>query len=85
MKFESLALRHGDMQPQDAPASTLADSKRTVVGAQGMFDKSAARKAFKQCMQRIEHVRNISSPILKVITIQRIVNELMAAIMGVES
>ena len=36
-------------------------------------------------MLKIEQVRNISSPILKVITVQRIVDELNAAIMGVES
>ena len=63
----------------------LGDNKRTVVGIQGKFEKSADRKAFKSLMLKIEQVRNISSPILKVITVQRIVDELNAAIMGVES
>ena len=78
---------HAEIQPQDEinTASALADSKRTVVGIQGKFEKSAARKAFKSLMLKIEQVRNISSPILKVITVQRIVDELNAAIMGVES
>lgn len=56
-----------------------------MVGFQGKFEKSAARKAFKSLMLKIEQVRNISSPILKVITVQRIVDELNAAMMGVES
>ena len=39
--------------------------------------------AFNLAIKKIEQVRNISSPILKVITVQRMFSEIMAAMMGV--
>ena len=47
------------------------------------IDRKMAKQAFRQAFKKIEQVRNISSPILKVITVKRHVDELMAAIMGV--
>jgi hypothetical protein len=38
-----------------------------------------AKVAFKESIRKLEQVRHISSPILKVVFIQRVVNELMGA------
>ena len=38
---------------------------------------------FKRLFRKFEHVRNVSSPVLKLITVHRVINEVMAAFNGV--
>ena len=41
-----------------------------------------AESIFRRMIRKFEYVRNVSSPVLKLITIQRLVNEFMAALNG---
>lgn len=52
---------------------TLDDALKESVSAQ----PEDAREAFEAAVRRIESVRNVSSPILKVITLSRCMDELM--------
>lgn len=45
-------------------------------------DEATAESLFRKMMRRFEVVRNVSSPVYKLITIHRKMNELMAAISG---
>ena len=45
-------------------------------------DDATAESLFRKMMRRFEVVRNVSSPVYKLITIHRKMNELMAAING---
>lgn len=48
-------------------------------------DEATAESLFRKMMRRFEVVRNVSSPVYKLITIHRKMNELMAAINGTQS
>ena len=45
-------------------------------------DDKTAEIYFKKMIRKFENVRNISSPVLKLITIHRLMNEFMAAFNG---
>ena len=45
-------------------------------------DEKMAESIFRRMIRKFEYVRNVSSPVLKLITIQRLVNEFMAALNG---
>jgi len=46
-------------------------------------DESEARSVFAGALKKIEQIRNISSPILKVITLSRLMDELMGLMSAV--
>lgn len=46
------------------------------------IDDSTAELYFRKMIRKFESVRNVSSPVLKLITIHRLVNEFMAALNG---
>jgi hypothetical protein len=47
------------------------------------IDEKEARGVFENALKKIEQVRNISSPILKVITLSRLMDELMGLMSAV--
>jgi hypothetical protein len=47
------------------------------------IDEKEARSVFENALKKIEQVRNISSPILKVITLSRLMDELMGLMSAV--
>jgi hypothetical protein len=47
------------------------------------IDENEARSVFENALKKIEQVRNISSPILKVITLSRLMDELMGLMSAV--
>ena len=53
-------------QPPEAPPATVDDRTAAIM--------------FKKMIRKFEQVRNVSSPVLKLITIHRLMNEVMAAV-----
>lgn len=47
------------------------------------IDEREARSTFESALKKIEQVRNISSPILKVITLSRLMDEMMGLMSSV--
>ncbi len=45
-------------------------------------DEAVAASMFRKLMRKFDLVRNVSSPVLKMITIHRVMNEFMAAANG---
>ena len=87
LQFEDVKPSQVDVQPQDIyPSFTQSiASSRPIEPQPVVIDRKAAKTAFRSAISKIAQVRNISSPILKVITIKRYIDELMAAINGVAS
>ena len=53
-------------QPPESPPATVDDRTAAIL--------------FKKMLRKFEQVRNVSSPVLKLITIHRLMNEVMAAV-----
>ena len=43
-------------------------------------DDKTAESLFRKLLRKFQNVRNVSSPVLKLITIHRLMNEVMAAV-----
>ena len=87
LQFEEVKPSQAGGEPQDIyPSFTQSiASSRPVDPQPVVYDRKAAKTAFRSAISKIAQVRNISSPILKVITIKRYLDELMSAINGVAS
>lgn len=62
---------------QQLGADSMGDSNFVNI------DEKEARSVFENALKKIEQVRNISSPILKVITLSRLMDELMGLMSAV--
>ena len=58
-------------QPPESPPTTVDDRTAAIM--------------FKKMLRKFEQVRNVSSPVLKLITIHRLMNEVMAAVNDAQS
>ena len=62
-------------QPASTPTEDAEDQERQC-------DDAVAASMFRKLMRKFDLVRNVSSPVLKLITIHRVMNEFMAALDG---
>ena len=74
-----LRQRFGILNEEDAEFFGEAAHDGVQPSNYQISDKMAL-EAFKECVKKIEQVRHVSSPILKVITFQRAMDELMGLI-----